>query len=276
MFFLAYLLDVLNRFPYRQPSDATESPGPQLSTLHVMMYMFPRQFGLHNVFTSEVDSKETVQPFKDYTLREDEIHAKFSIENGVKIPKRLRGKAAELVKKLQVQHNRCPYKALLDHHCIVSSLCIAIQNPLTQQATYENASRLVRNVELQQTNTYTLTAFQTQKLVSTNSIITLASSKPSMLLPRKPSLMDRATPTAMVSAFCRAVLCKLVPHEFWGMGDVQKHNERVFLRNIDRFIQLRRFETLSLYEVSQDVKVCSIWELCLQGMKHLPYTRSQI
>ena len=132
MFFLAYLLDVLNRFPYRQPSDATESPGPQLSTLHVMMYMFPRQFGLHNVFTSEVDSKETVQPFKDYTLREDEIHAKFSIENGVKIPKRLRGKAAELVKKLQVQHNRCPYKALLDHHCPVSPPCIAIQITLTQ------------------------------------------------------------------------------------------------------------------------------------------------
>lgn len=91
------------------------------------MYMFPRQFGLHNAFTTEVDSKETVQPFKDYTLRENEIHAKFSIQDRVKVPKRLRKKASELVKKLQIQHNRCPYKALLDHYCPVSYLVLLIE-----------------------------------------------------------------------------------------------------------------------------------------------------
>jgi len=41
--------------------------------IHVMKHIFPRQFGLHNVFTSNVDSREMARAFKDYTLREQEI-----------------------------------------------------------------------------------------------------------------------------------------------------------------------------------------------------------
>ena len=59
----------------------------------------------------------------------------------------------------------------------------------------------------------------------------------------------------MVSAFCRAVLSRLLPSEFWGMGDTKAENEKVFQRNVDRFIQLRRFESLSLHEVCQGLKV---------------------
>jgi telomerase reverse transcriptase len=125
--FIAYCLDVLNRFLYHKFADVSASrDGPQQSTVHVMMYMFPRQFGLHNVFTSGVDSKETVQSFKDYTLREDEIHAKFSSEDKVKVPKRLRGKVSELVQKLQIQHIRCPYAALLEHYCPVRPLVLFV------------------------------------------------------------------------------------------------------------------------------------------------------
>jgi telomerase reverse transcriptase len=67
--------------------------------------------------------------------------------------------------------------------------------------------------------------------------------------------MERATPTAHVSAFCRAVLSHLIPRDFWGSGETQKHNEKVFHQNVDRFISLRRFESLSLHEVSQGTKV---------------------
>ena len=90
------------------------------------MYMFPGQFGLHNVFTSKVDFKETSQRLKDYTLREEEIAAKFSQPNtpGLRahVPKRLRGKGSELVKKLQVLHQRCSYSKLLHHICPVRAL----------------------------------------------------------------------------------------------------------------------------------------------------------
>jgi telomerase reverse transcriptase len=98
------------------------------STTRVMMYMFPRQFGLHNVFTSEVDHTQTAQKFQDYTLREEEITQKFCVFSDGKpqfkahIPKRLRGLPQDLVRKLQVLHARCSYSMLLQHYCPVSSL----------------------------------------------------------------------------------------------------------------------------------------------------------
>lgn len=90
-----------------------------------MMYMFPRQFGLHNVFTSHVDSTQTAQKFQDYTLREEEILKKFRKKEGcihvlnVRAPKRLRGMPEHLVRRLQTLHSRCSYVELLQHYCPV-------------------------------------------------------------------------------------------------------------------------------------------------------------
>lgn len=97
---------------------------PDEANLHhvvrIMAYMFPRQFGLHNVFTSMVDPRETAQPFKDYTMREEELQRR---EHNVpaarrdKIPKRLRGTLSQLISKMQRLHKRCSYKELLEHYC---------------------------------------------------------------------------------------------------------------------------------------------------------------
>jgi len=99
-------------------------------TIHVMKYIFPRQFGLHNVFTSDVDSRETAQAFKDYTLREQEIsyarrqaeaaiptHLKGRLKPHLKLPKRLRGCVVDLVRDLRINHQKCRYVELLRHHC---------------------------------------------------------------------------------------------------------------------------------------------------------------
>jgi telomerase reverse transcriptase len=114
-------VDVLNRFP--------DSEDPE-HTVHISMYIFPRQFGLHNVFTSKVDPKETVQPFKDYTLREQDI-AQFKSQRRSKkntealttrkredhVPRRLRGTVQRLISKMQKFHSRCAYTELLKHYC---------------------------------------------------------------------------------------------------------------------------------------------------------------
>lgn len=103
--------DVLNRY--------SDSKNPS-STIHIIKYIFPRQFGLHNAFTSTHDPRETTHPFKDYTLREQEITLTQSkTTNAVKphLPKRLRGTVVNLVQKLQVLHSRCAYKELLDYYC---------------------------------------------------------------------------------------------------------------------------------------------------------------
>lgn len=124
------LEDVLNRYPYTPCTASKESYSEldwekrvssiHLNTLHILMYIFPRQFGLHNVFTSTVDFRETAQPFKDYTMREDEIRILRSGHrggSGIKTPKRLRGIVAQLVQKLQILHQRCPYHEIVQYYC---------------------------------------------------------------------------------------------------------------------------------------------------------------
>lgn len=113
------------------------------------MYMFPRQFGLHNAFTSHVDKTKTAQKFQDYTMREEEVSAKFpsigaetSQRLGARIPKRLRGKAVHLVQRMQTFHARCSYAKLLEHHCPVRDPLViyaaAPQGLVPHLETYRN------------------------------------------------------------------------------------------------------------------------------------------
>jgi telomerase reverse transcriptase len=88
--------------------------------VHIMKYIFPRQFGLHNVFTSSVDPKETTQPFKDYTMREREIDQKSNKQkpnSKQKVPKRLRGAPIELIQAMRKAHSQISYVELLRHYC---------------------------------------------------------------------------------------------------------------------------------------------------------------
>lgn len=100
-----------------------------------MKYIFPRQFGLNNVFTSKTGTRETTQSFKEYTFREEEIarseqkrqhqnsQPMAHVEGGtpkpresVKVPKRLRG-TVKLIQKLQDRNKRCAYNELLRYYC---------------------------------------------------------------------------------------------------------------------------------------------------------------
>lgn len=71
----------------------------------------------------------------------------------------------------------------------------------------------------------------------------------------KTSLTDFATPAPSVSAFCRAVLQKLIPLQFYGNGVQGVSNRKRVLKNVDCFIKMRRFESLSLHEVCRGLKV---------------------
>jgi telomerase reverse transcriptase len=113
-------------------------------TVHVMKYIFPRQFGLHNAFTSAVDVQDTAQLFKDYTLRESEIakqQTKRKYRPGQpslpadKVPRRLRGSCFKLVERIRKRHNRCSFRALLDHYCPRSLPDASKQTNTFDQAT---------------------------------------------------------------------------------------------------------------------------------------------
>ncbi|TAQ91363.1 hypothetical protein B7494_g281 [Chlorociboria aeruginascens] len=254
-------IHVLNRHPLEKP-DSYVNRKPEAhsttlrripkSTVHVMMYIFPRQFRLHNVFTSDVNSFQTSQPLKDYTLREDEIKKKFPSTVPSKVPRRLRGVVIDLVRKLQVQHSRCPYKMLLEYYC-----------PIRQAFPDESTIRTQEGS----------TGIKTQVSKSSCSSGLSAVASAAVIPPKETTLTDQATPTSMVSAFCRAVLSKLIPHGFWGSGRVQVENKHVFFRNVDRFIALGRFESLTLHEVSQGLKLTMFEELKLEHAQNILKSR---
>lgn len=71
-------------------------------------------------------------PFKDYTLREKEIHQSMCRELGndvsntdkvtkwkLRVPKRLRGDLISLINKLRTLNQRCSYTEMLRHYCPV-------------------------------------------------------------------------------------------------------------------------------------------------------------
>ncbi|KAK5122386.1 hypothetical protein LTR85_003970 [Meristemomyces frigidus] len=180
-------------------------------TMHLMKYIFPRQHGLHNAFTSQSDPKDTAQPFKDYSIREKEI-ARSGLRQRQKrtnnmqvdlearpshLPKRLRGKVFALVRRIRKRHARCAYHALLQHHC-----------PPKQDAD---------------------------------------------AAPRGST--HYASSPADVSAFCRAIVSSVFPSELWGCGDVRRANSNIVFQSVDRFVRLRRYESMTLHDVLQPMKL---------------------
>lgn len=185
----------------------------QQQTVHIIKYIFPRQFGLHNVFMSNTDPKDTAQPFKDYTLRDQEIAHRLHYwqqkqtgrgqserESEPPLPKRLRTQAFHLVARLRKRHKACSYGSLLEYYCPTS---------------------LGQNTD------------------STSSI-------------------QHASSVAEVSAFCRNVISKVFPNKFWGTGETGYSNKRGIMQNVDQFIRLRRYESLSLHDVVQEYHIHDI------------------
>ena len=241
--------DALNRYP-----DSTNVH----QTVHLMKYIFPLQFGLHNVFTSKVDAKETAQPLKDYTLREQEIiqqerrliqKAPHVQDLGQRVPKRLRGKSLMLVQDLQKRKYQCSIPELLKHYCPT----VIDDSKSNSKRKKSSQSRKGRTQQLDES-----TLLQ-PRIPNAEGASDLSNASVCDTIPRvagiKRSFMDLATPHAHVSAFCRASISKLIPKAFWGDGDVGRHNRETTMTNIDRFIKLRRFENFSLHAAIQGMKV---------------------
>ncbi|GAB0139569.1 hypothetical protein EsHS_00000218 [Epichloe bromicola] len=250
-----FTTDVLNRCSWNthdQEKSQTNRNGA--NTAKIMMYMFPRQFGLHNVFTSDVNSSETAQRFKDYTLREEEVARLLKIPSNVsadgtpKLPKRLRGTAWALVQKLQVLHSRCSYTELLKHYC--PSKLDYVHKPSNSMhrefASHDRVSQLAKSA--------VDGAINLESEMLDGNIGSLSKNEAFQF----GSLVELATSQSQVSSFCQAVLSRIVPNDFWGEGQAMLHNKTAVLRQVDQFVRLRRFESTSLHEITQGLKIADI------------------
>lgn len=183
--------------------------------MHVMKYIFPRQFHLHNVFTSEINSRDTAQRLKDYTLRRQEIWKSCGKINH--LPKRLRGQPFRLISRLRRRYSNCSYAHIFQHYCSVNEYVC------THQTSSPNK-------------------------------------------PSERSLIELACSLQSVSAFCRAIVKKVIPSEAWGVGEAKSHNKQVIMHHVDQFVRMRKFESPTLLEVIKGIKVSMhtvFWESLL-------------
>ncbi|KAG5987159.1 hypothetical protein E4U43_005206, partial [Claviceps pusilla] len=190
--------------------------------------------------------------FQDYTLRDEEVARllenlkNLSADGSPKLPKRLRGMAWNLVQRLQFLHSRCSYTELLKHYCSSDcrrhieqtsrarsrgavpskSICPRPKSPIIGAGHPELESQSENSGSLNRREGDPIEAF-----------------------------VDLATSQSQVSSFCQAVLSRIVPNDFWGQGENMMHNKTAVLRQVDRFIRLRRFESISLHEIMQGLRV---------------------
>lgn len=231
------------------------SHSAQLDTgAHVAKYVFPRQFGLHNVFTSTTDPTETAQQFKDYTLREQEVKGLRS-RAPAKIPRRLRGKTLELVRKIQCNHQRCSYTQLMRHYCSLGS-------PSSQASVGNFHEQHISSSE----------PFVTQ--VQASFSVTGSSFPTTVTYDNGHSFLPYSTHPSRVSAFCRMAITHLLPSDAFGVGPDGAQNHQHIMMSIDKFVQMRRFESMTLHRVVQGLRVKSIPWLCLPGKEGSKLSKS--
>ncbi|KAG5926155.1 hypothetical protein E4U42_003572 [Claviceps africana] len=224
------------------------------NTAKLMMYMFPRQFGLHNVFTTEVHSLQTAQKLQDYTIRDEEIFRflknprNLSADGTAKLPKRLRGMAWNLVQRLQTLHSRCSYTELLRHYCPSELRHIdQTSRTVSKKAVLQKipGPRPKRDIDR------TVHPEHESHAGESGSLYQHDGDKPG-------SFVDLATSQSQVSSFCQAVLSRIVPNDFWGQGQTMIHNKTAVLRQVNCFVRLRRFESISLHEIIQGLRIADI------------------
>jgi telomerase reverse transcriptase len=70
---------------------------------------------------------------------------------------------------------------------------------------------------------------------------------------------------AKVSAFCRAVISDLLPGNVFGSGlDGQGNRDRI-MKKVDDFVQMRRFESMTVHQTMQGLRIASITWLSNPG-----------
>ncbi|CAK7222169.1 Telomerase reverse transcriptase [Sporothrix eucalyptigena] len=81
-------------------------------------------------------------------------------------------------------------------------------------------------------------------------------------------LINLATPLPQVSAFCRAVIHKVVPDDFWGTGEAGANNKASVLKKVDMFVRLQRHENINLHGVLQGLKIAEVKWLAPPKLKY--------
>jgi len=178
----------------------------------VIKYIWPKEFGLHNILTSEQNRWKTREKWEEYTNREDAIRTL----GPVKTPKRLQI-AARLVSIMLAKHDRLDYGKLL-RYCCPSSLPSSRLSAVEREEIALTLSEPMIDYNQIQTQTQLPSADLSESLQG------VARSQGST---KKPAFTKYKAPAGSVSRFVQAVLRQVLPIELLG----SHHNLRIVLKS---------------------------------------------
>ncbi|KAN0060374.1 hypothetical protein ACQY0O_007703 [Thecaphora frezii] len=257
--------------PQRAPSCYSGDPRPDQTfpakrVRHILKYVFPRQFGLHNVFTTPKDARLTTQPLNDYTNRDAELRSL----GRIRTPNRLRP-VQKLIAIMVRRHDGLDYKQLLDRCCpsrlprrrLTTVDKEQIANDLTEQPIGGIVpSQMAGGAGSDRYDGIGRMPFQTRTIAKANQPLPSSEEVLQRVRARteqKPRFVTYAVPsTGQVVHFVTTVVRRLIPRDLFG----SQHNQKLIMKGISRFVRARRFETLTLHQTMQGLRMTDVdWTL---------------
>ncbi|KAG8723153.1 hypothetical protein FRC09_004547 [Ceratobasidium sp. 395] len=249
-------VDSLNRTLETLPeSDNGARQDVDAATRHIAKYMFPLQYGLHNVFTCNLSYWENGGHFRDYGDRETEI----ADHGSQKTPGRLK-RVLPLIESLIRRHERFNYQRV----------CMSICKSRLDSPSSSSLDQ-TRILELMSEYSQSILANFTMSQIPEKSYQV---SHPSLVLPHgaseaaletklKPRFVEFACSHHEVLRYVKTVVDEVIPHAFWG----SVANRQVIDNHIEKVVTQRRFETLTLHALMQ--------RLCMADCEWLGETKDR-
>ncbi|SGZ26907.1 BQ5605_C025g09993 [Microbotryum silenes-dioicae] len=250
-------LDILTRLPAMFPPAAqqTKADAGQLlgGARHLAKYIFPRQFGLHNVFTYP-KPRLNVEVVSDHHDREIEIKKLGT----VKTPERVKP-TLPMLQRMMLLHSRCNYRKMLDRYC---------PKKVTKEANLSQAERAVLLNLMSQPDTQSPhvepSAKDHEEDEEDETPMAHGASQARARVRAKPRFTEYMCSTYEVICYVTAIVRDTIPRDFWG----SKSNENLVLKHAGEFLRLRRFETMSLHTLLQGLCVADCdWLLPLSATR---------
>ncbi|SCZ90544.1 BZ3500_MvSof-1268-A1-R1_Chr9g10875 [Microbotryum saponariae] len=248
---------ILTRLPAMFPPAAqqTKADAGQLlgGARHLAKYIFPRQFGLHNVFTYP-KPRLNVEVVSDHHDREIEIKKLGT----VKTPERVKP-TLPMLQRMMLLHSRCNYRKMLDRYC---------PKKVTKEANLSQAERAVLLKLMSQPETQSPhvepSAKDHEEDEEDETPMAHGASQARARVKAKPRFTEYMCSTYEVICYVTAVVRDTIPRDFWG----SKSNENLVLKHAGEFLRLRRFETMSLHTLLQGLCVADCdWLLPLSATR---------
>ncbi|KAK4334926.1 Telomerase reverse transcriptase [Rhodotorula toruloides] len=221
--------------PTDELDDKQSKAISQAPARHLAKYIFPRQFGMHNAFTSP-KPRTSLEVLPDYLDRELEIKKLGSS----KTPSRLKVVLPHL-ERLALLSRRCNFRKVLDKRC-------------PSKVNRKSLSQDERSAVLEligEMRTQVSRGELSVDISHTSLVIPHGQTQANEQARSKPKLAEFACSLHEVDRYVQEIVREVIPKAFWG----SEQNFKLVQKQISSFLALRRYETTSLHALLQGFAV---------------------